>query len=473
MIIKSDPETITPYLSDQSGLNGAFCEKVYIPEDYQEVLEVLKQSYLDNLLITISGAGTGVTGGRLPFGGIVISLEKLNKVLEIADDFMVVQAGVSLDTIHKLAKGKKLIYPPDATEWNAFVGGNIATNASGARSFKYGATRKYIEEIKVALPDGNLLDIQRGKIFANRKVFTFGRDYNFEIPRYLMPEIKNAAGYFSKENMDLIDLFIGSEGTLGVILETKLRLLPFDGEIFSAFVFFDKNSKALDFVAELRNLDVLSIEYFDKNSLNLLRQKVSQIPLNKEAAIFFEKEYFDNDIEEALIEWLEILSKYKIHDDDIWATFDENKEFEFKNIRHELPVIVNEIVKSRGFAKVGTDIAVPLKNFDLMFSYYIKYLEESKIDYLIFGHIGDCHLHANILPKNAEEEKKAKDIYVELVKKAVSLGGTVSAEHGIGKLKHKFLLEMYGQKGIDEMIRVKKVFDPKLLINRGNIFKVT
>ncbi len=473
MIIKSDKDTISPYLTDQSGLNGSYCERVFVPENYSEVSDVLKYAFQNSLPVTVSGSGTGVTGGRLPFGGIVISLEKLNKIISFDNEYLVVQAGVPLSEIHSFLKKQNRIYPPDSTEWSASIGGNIATNASGSRTFKYGPTRKYVKELKIALPNGDILDIPRGEFVAKGSWFETPFLPPFEIANYKMPDIKNAAGYYSQKNMDLIDLFIGSEGTLSVILEAKLKTLYFNGQLLSFFVFFDDYSQVLDFVAKARKQNLLSIEFFDENSLILVRKNFSQIPKNKKAAVFFEEEILDKTpdaVEKAIGKWSEILSEFNIDDKYIWAAVEEDKEEEFKKIRHEVPVQVNEIVKLRKIPKVGTDIAVPEENFNEMFSYYLQLFASEKIDYLIFGHIGDCHLHANILPKNIEEMKTAKEIYLKLVKKAILLNGTVSAEHGIGKLKHQFLKEMYGEDGLKEMVRIKKIFDEKGILNRDNIF---
>lgn len=285
-----------------------------------------------------------------------------------------------------------------------------------------------------------------------------------------MPNIKNAAGYYSKPGMDLIDLFVGSEGTLGVVVEASLKLLPLAGYTFAAFAFFDSNEKTLDFVKDAKGQDALAIEYFDKNSLDLLRTKFDSIPLGKEAAIFFEEEITLEKEGIFLDRWAALLEKNGVNIDSVWSATEPLKELEFKKIRHELPVLVNEIVRSRGIAKIGTDIAVPENRFPEMMDIYKRELSASGMDHLIFGHIGDNHLHANILPKNEREREKAKKIYLGFAKTAVAFGGTVSAEHGIGKLKHAFLREMYGDAGLREMARVKKYLDPKGILGRDNIF---
>lgn len=488
MIIKSDKDVIEAYLHDESGLLGAHCDKVLIPETYSEVSDILKEASSKNIPVSISGAGTGVTGGRLPFGDNVLSLEKLDNILSVNPGSMTVQAGVPITKIHQAAGSIGYVYPPDATEWDASIGGNIATNASGSRSFKYGSTRQYIDSIKVVLANGEILDVPRGKYLAKGLTIEILNPKSealtkFQIPNIQMPNIKNAAGYYSKPDMDLIDLFIGSEGTLGVIVEARLKLLPVEGYTFAAFAFFDSNEQALAFVKDAKSrtflsrknmdpkgLNALAIEYFDKNSLSLLRNKFGNIPSDKNAAIFFEEEITPEREPGFLDDWAALLEKNGVNIESVWSATEPEKEAEFKKIRHELPVLVNEIVRSRGIAKVGTDIAVPWEKFPEMFSVYVKELSASGMDHLIFGHIGDNHLHANILPKNEAERQKAKEIYLRFARTAVALGGTISAEHGIGKLKHAFLREMYGERGICEMVRVKKYLDPKMILGRDNIF---
>lgn len=467
MIIKTDQSAIKSYLEDASGLTGAHAEKVYLPENYNEVQEILREANSKKTPITISGGRTGVVGGCLPFGGEVMSFDRLNKILKISNGSIIVQLGVLLSQLKEAAESENYFYPPDPTEPSATLGGNIATNASGARSFKYGPTRRYVKKIKVVLANGEIFEIARGKYFANDNIFKLPV-YNFKIPDYTMPEIKNSSGYFSKKSMDLIDLFVGSEGTLGAVVEAELEILPKTGSIFGCFAFFENKKNAFDFVFEAKKKNCLSIEYFNDKSLKLLGKKYPQIPQSAESCIFFEKEIENED--SYLEDWAEILEKYNADFEKIWISDNPNKEKEFVEIRHALPELVNEIVRKNGFPKLGTDIAVPDNNFLEMLQTYEESLAALNIDYLIFGHIGSSHLHVNMLPKTLVEAEKVKELYLHFVKKAISLSGAVSAEHGIGKLKHGFLKEMYGDHGINEMIRVKQYFDPNFILGLGNIF---
>ena len=217
-----------------------------------------------------------------------------------------------------------------------------------------------------------------------------------------------------------------------------------------------------------RGLNALGVEYFDENALALLRPKYPQIPAAAKALIFIEEEISREREGQYLAEWGGLLEKFGAIDS--WTADNPKKEKEFKEFRHALPEAVNEIVKRRGFSKVGTDMAVPADKFPEMFKYYYEILAKTSMEHLIFGHIGDNHLHVNILPRSEEEVQAAKGLYLDFVRKAVGLGGTPSAEHGIGKLKHLFLREMVGEAGIMEMVRIKKILDPACILGRGNIF---
>ena len=171
MLVKTQSDEIQNYLIDASNLQGGFAEKLFIPESAEEVSEILKEAGKNKIPVTVSGARTGTVGGAIPFGGYIISLEKLNKIKEINRDekFAIVESGVLLNDFQKAVEAENLFYPPDPTEWSCQIGGTAATNASGARSFKYGATRNFVEQLEVILANGEILDLNRGdKLFGKR-----------------------------------------------------------------------------------------------------------------------------------------------------------------------------------------------------------------------------------------------------------------------------------------------------------------
>ncbi len=153
-----------------------------------------------------------------------------------------------------------------------------------------------------------------------------------------------------------------------------------------------------------------------------------------------------------------------------WFTTTEQDREKMRAFRHALPVSVNERVVRNKQKKIGTDMAVPDENFSAFFGFYKETLDASGIDYVIFGHIGDCHLHANLLPKDDAEAERARHFYGRFIAQAIMLGGTISAEHGIGKLKSKYLNVMMGERYLNEMVELKRAFDPNGILGRGNMF---
>lgn len=476
MLTKKDPAFIQSYLEDSSNIKGARAEKVVIPESVEEVSSVLKEANSDKTPVTISGARTGQSGGSIPFGGIVLSTEKLNAVKDIrkflSGGRATVEPAVLIEELKEKSRDKGLFYTYDPTEQTAFVGGTIATNASGARSFRYGPTRKYVKALTLVLADGAVLALKRGEIRAKGKTFSFevGRKrYTFDLPAYRMPLAKSSAGYYAEDNMDLVDLFVGQEGTLGVIVGAELLLLDRPGEFFSCFAFFTDEKVAWDFAGDAQKLKPVSIEYFDRNSLEIMSEKYANVPRGREAAIFFEDEIAGS--EDVVLErWEKALAGRGVSADNTHVAMSEKARREFLNKRHFVPERMNEMAKGSGFPKVSTDLAVPREKSQDMLNFYKKNLKASGLRYFMFGHIGDAHLHVNILPSGKSEYDNAKKMEMAFAKKAVSFGGTVSAEHGIGKRKKELLKLLYGDRGVREMRSVKKALDPNLILGRGNIF---
>jgi len=186
--------------------------------------------------------------------------------------------------------------------------------------------------------------------------------------------------------------------------------------------------------------------------------------------VYFEQDC-KKDREEHVVDlWMGLLERHNALMDKTYFADSEREREKLSEFRHALPEMINEIVKQRKFPKVGTDIAVPEKAFPEMFRFYKERLAVSEIDFVIFGHIGESHMHVNMLPKSEAEFKKSRVVYMDFVKKAVGLGGTVSAEHGIGKLKHAFLEAMYGKNAINDMAMLKKSLDPACILGLDNIF---
>lgn len=500
----TDSDAFASYITDASNTHGR-ADCVFVPEHIEQVQEAVRRCYTEGTEIHIAGNGTGLVGGRVPTRGAVISLERLRKhSIDIPALRGTVQSGLSMREWQQAVSDHGLLYPPDPTEWSAAMGGTFATNASGARTFRYGPTRRYVEALRVVLASGELLSLRRGDSVAqsgllhlrtgnfgsgsvNVSTDTSGNSsvISVPVPSYSMPSTrKHAAGYYSTPSMDAVDLFIGSEGTLGVIVEADVRLVPEPENVLGMIVFFTNHDSLLDAVDVLRgdastnsengSRQSLSqsrlVEFFDQRALAMIRPKYPQIPERALAALWIEVEYNAKEEDQVFEEWTGFLDSATDLSSDTWFASDARRHAELRAFRHALPSAVYEKVSDSGSTKIGTDIAVPPHQFRTFFSFYQRVLNEYNVDYVLFGHIGDCHLHANIFARSPEEHARMMLIYDMCIAEGLRLGGTVSAEHGIGKLKKKYLHAMYGDTGIEAMRAVKKALDPTGIFSPGNMF---
>ncbi len=495
------------YLIDESKYEGE-ASILFFPLCESHIIDFLKEMNLRKISVTISGGRTGIVGGAVPQGGALLSLEKMNKILDVnrtdINWMITVQPGLLLTefrkalektqltqyitnslqnskSIHRfLDESENWIYAPDPTEETASIGGTVATDASGGKSYRYGSTRMYIERIRVVLTNGDVLDITRGKYLINDgRITIIGSEVKeILLPNIPLPKIKNTAGYMCTKNMDLIDLFIGSEGTLGVISEVTLKLIKKPGNIGTLISYFNSEDNAITF-ASLLNEDthILSTEFFDSNSLSLLKDDAElTIKENYAAAIltdFFYKN--DLDLEHTGNRLENKLNSCKSNLGNTSLGISESEIEKIHNIRHKLPERINKEIaqikkKYSSVHKIGTDTAVPQSSFKKLLNNYHSALKKSQLLFVIFGHIGESHIHVNIIPKNIYEFQKGKELSLKLANMAIKLGGTGSAEHGIGKLKRNLLPLMFTKEQIKSMVTIKKLFDPNDILSRGNMF---
>jgi D-lactate dehydrogenase (cytochrome) len=410
------------------------------------------------------------------------------------------EAGVTLDTIHSFLKDphayketipgadlldKGYLFAPDPTEKSAQIGGMAAVNASGARSFRFGAIRNHIVGCKIVITNGDLLSLTRGQYLMGSNgcdLITERGDF-IHVPTltYKNPEIKNAAGYYSRPHMDILDLFIGSEGTLGAIVEVTISLVK-SPSIIAGLSFFPTRDCAFGFVDTLRNHSAtISLEYFDPSALLFINRyhdkfsdRLPPFPEGMTTGILWE---WDNNMvpfERYIDTFDSHLNNFKSSLELTWSPSHNSEKDFLKEFRHALPEAVNcAVAKNKlnnsKLHKIGTDTAVPCTSFYNNFYTTLQLIESTGIPFVIFGHIGDCHLHINFLPEDEPQRIKSMELYEELMKKAVEAGGTISAEHGIGKIKRKYLPLMYNREALDQMKAVKAVFDPNGMFNTGNL----
>jgi FAD/FMN-containing dehydrogenase len=353
-----------------------------------------------------------------------------------------VGTGALLRDVQAAASAAGQFYAPDPTENTSSIGGNIGANASGSRSFRYGATRKHVVALRVVHMDGRIVEYRRGQ-----KV-------DFDVPRIALPRTrKHSAGYRLEPGMDAVDLFIGSEGTLGVVTEAELQLLPAPGEILGGVVFFPSEEAALDAVDRWRPVPGLRmLEFLDSRSVRLM-----EVPHGAAVLIELEGEH-DLDMTGAL-------------ESESWFGSSAADRERFRQFRHRLPERIHEKLRRAGFVVLATDYAVPVERNRDILAIYRSVLEKNFGDrFVMFGHIGDAHVHTEVLPETQEEWERATSIAVDLAKEVVAMGGTVGAEHGLGKRKAHLLPLQYVSADIEAMRAIKRRFDPQELLGQGNLF---
>lgn len=486
------------YLRDESRCVGV-ADSISFPRNEAEVITVVKAVQAEGKSLTTQGARTGITAAAVPQGGHVLNMSRMNAIGEIRrtahGGVLTVQPGVLLQDIVQAVNAEGLFFPPDPTETSASIGGMVACNASGAMTFRYGPTRRWVNSLRVVLSDGDTLTLTRGGQQAQGRAFSLvtdgGRTIAGALPRYTPPAVKSAAGYYVDDDLELIDLFIGMEGTLGIITEIELLLMPKPAAVMALTAFLPSEEAALTFVKLLRGntpagrQQPVAIEFFNHDALNLLRrmktesaafEKIPALNPNFHTAVYVEYHgESDEELEGAMMQALEEIEMLGGSGDDTWAATNMHELATLKAFRHAIPEAVNLLIGQRKqtiptLTKLGTDMSVPDTALETTMTLYHDTLRAAGLESVIFGHIGNNHVHVNILPNSLEEYDRGKKLYFNWAQYVVGCGGSVSAEHGIGKLKLPFLKLMYGGEGIVEMRAVKALFDPAGTLNPGTLF---
>jgi D-lactate dehydrogenase (cytochrome) len=498
------------YLADESRMAATHLETIHFPTTPEQVAEALRSARAAGHRVTVSGARTGITGAAVPLESEeIISLERVRGrpvVRRDGDGWLArVGAGITLAELadaldHGLCEypdGKPerpLFYPIDSTEVSAHIGGTIATNASGARTLHYGPTRAWVWRLTVVTADARVLEIGRGEVAADDGVLLFERPDGergaVRTPDVPMPRSKHTAGYYLRSDMDALDLFVGSEGTLGIVVEAELRLAEKPASRLFLTQFVDGPEEAVGMVVACKahaGLDPLALEYIGPGAMGLLRTmgrqtpayvEVSRLPADAEAAVYAEIAFADEDELDAIHAALgEVAEQAGLDLARSWAGFGDKDLEEMKRMRHAVPETVNTIIGRRKrdvleLHKVGTDMSVPDESLGAMMAFYRDRLEACGLEHVIFGHIGNGHVHVNILPRSAEELERAEELYMDFAREAVRLGGSVAAEHGIGRIKRPFLPIQFAERDLAAMRAVKTALDPDGALNPGVLFEV-
>ncbi|MDP8221466.1 MAG: FAD-binding oxidoreductase [Candidatus Stygibacter frigidus] len=492
-IIKSKSK-LAEYLHDESRLSGN-AEYLVFARTAADIQEAVNYCLEHQLVLTIQGSRTGITGGSVPESGMILNLEKMNKITGIRKDtkgnyYLRCEPGLKLvelrevlnkrqyDTSIWVADDKvvwrefsrlgRYIFPPDPTESSASLGGMASCNASGARSYKYGAMRQWISQVKTINPQKPAQRIKPS-------------EYQINLPD---KDVKNAAGYYLREDSRDFDIYIGAEGTLAVITELEIKLISKPAHCWGVLQFFASESAAMDFCEGLKLLkyQASAIEYFDHNALMLLRgnrqlwQSLPDLQDNWKFAVYYEFEGDDAEIlENAVFAAGDLAEEFGSQESDCWFVDTESGVEQLKEFRHAVPEAINkELDKIRmidpRISKISTDLAVPAGCLGNILKLH-RQAQEQGWRIIVFGHIGNDHLHTNILPSDYESWLAGKELVKSWAEAAVKLGGSVSGEHGIGKIKRDLLELMYGPEGLALFKNIKLQFDPQWLLNRGNIIE--
>lgn len=450
----SDPEVIAGYLRDASNTLG-HASALLRPDSTAQIAEILTQAQAQSMPVTLSAERTSTTGGPVPHGGWILSMERLGG-LRMEGQRIRAGAAVRLGEIQALAVQQGLFYPPDPTSWESCtVGGTLACNASGARSFRYGPTRDWVHAAEVVWANGRVQEVDRETPIPE----------DWPVPGWRPPQVKNATGYFPADN--LLDLVIGSEGTLGVITAATLKLLPQPERVFSLLALFPDTAGALDFVGQARGSGPTPrlIEWYDVNCLDLIRARIPELPAQAQAAVWIEQETDLVGEDRSIEAWAERLAACGALEEHTLLAVDPPSLQKLLRIRHAIPAGINEQVAKNGMPKVGTDFSVPDSSLGEMMAAYAAV----EMDHVLFGHVGDNHLHLNLLPTSPQELERAWEIWGTLYDKALSLGGTLSAEHGVGKLKAPYLKKMLGDQGLQSFAALKRRIDPAWILGRDTM----
>lgn len=485
--VSLDKDIIDGFIADSSNLPG-MASAVARPSTEKECAILFSALYQAGIPFTISGGKSNLTGSATPSEGIIVSLSNMLKPeITVNEELKEVTSsiGIILEDMRNEVLEKSsgdLIFPVDPTSRaEAAVGGSLACNASGFTPGAQGSMRYWVKELHVLLPDGNKIVAKRDQYISDNGEFVFncnGKEKVVPIPRHPRAEIKNAGGPFSAENgkMDIIDLFVGSEGIFGIITQCTLTLQNKPKDYLDLFFSLPEEADAIKLRTYLgEHIDggvesLSALEYFGQNGRNYMKNEEVLFNGDDKVGVYVQVPLFDQELEDVAEVWLDMLmdANCNINDDAI-ILMDSDRDREiFQEARHSLPANSLEVVQHRGTFTIMTDALVPEGKFAEFMEFTNNLIDSASMDYLSFGHLGDCHIHFMILPtKNQLDE--AVNIYDKIIAKSAELGGIYSGEHGTGKRKRKDFIKCHGELGIEEIRKTKISLDPEFLLNRENV----
>lgn len=441
-----DVESLEKYSHDETEDLHFSPDVVLKPETTQHVSQILKFCNEKNIAVTAQGARTGLSGGALPlYGGVALSMERFNKILNIDTNNgqVTVEPAVITQVLQQAVAEKNLFYPPDpASKGSCFIGGNLAENSGGPKAVKYGVTNEYVLNLEVVLASGEI-------IWTGANV------------------VKNATGY------NLTQLIVGSEGTLGIITKAVLKLLPLPTKNMLMLVPFHEAEEACKAVATIfqKGITPSGLEFMERDALvwtsKFIGDNSTSIPDHVQAHLLIE---VDGNDEEVLMKDCEnivsVLEQFKI--DEILFADSQAQKDALWNLRRK----VGEAVKSQSIYK-EEDTVVPRYELPKLLVGIKSIGKKYGFHSVCYGHAGDGNLHVNIIKGNLTDDVWDNQLPIairEIFELTVGLGGTISGEHGIGYVQKSYMDIPFGQVELNLMKGIKNVFDPNGILNPGKIF---
>lgn len=440
-----DREALSMYAHDETEDLSFFPEVVVKPRTAKEISEILSYCNSNRIPVTPRGAGTGLSGGALPiFGGVLISMERFNSIIEIDERNLqaTVEPGVITQVFQEAVMEKGLFYPPDpASRGSCFLGGNLAECAGGPRAVKYGVTKDYVLNTEVVLPGGEI-------IWTGANV------------------LKNSTGY------NITQLIIGSEGTLGIITRIVFRLLPYPRHNLLMLVPFFSAEKACEAVPAVFRAGIIpsAMEFMERDAIEWVSRYVeTNLPVKDgvQAHLLIEVDGNDPDVLMKECEKIaEVMGQFEC-DEILFADTPEQKNKLWKMRR-----AVGEAVKSHSVYK-EEDTVVPRAELPRLLKGVKEIGKKYGFSSVCYGHAGDGNLHVNIIRGEMSEEawqNKIPSGIREIFKLCISLGGTISGEHGIGLVQKPYMDIPFNEVQINLQKGIKTLFDPNHILNPGKIF---
>jgi len=442
--VLTDYEDRYCYAYDATAIGEALYlpDAVVLPENKEQICQVVKIANENNIPIVPRAAGTNLVGGCIPLkGGIVMHLSKMNKILNIDRNNLIctVQPGVIVGNLQQEVSDLGLFYPPDPASLKvSTIGGSIAQSSGGPRGFKYGTTKDYVLGLEVMLADGTLLK-------------TGGTT------------VKNVTGY------NLTQLFVGSEGTLGIVVEATLKLIPKPEEQQVMLAYFESINQAAEAITGIISAKITpaTLDIMDKNTMTTIENfHHVGLPTNMEAVLVLEVDGFKESVAVQTQQIIDICNKFGAKNirvsqnqqeaDELWFA----RRSAFGAVARLRPNVLTE------------DAVVPRDKIPEFITKTREIFDRYNLTVCIMGHAGDGNIHPNVSLdlRNKEEAENFEKAAEELFDTAIELGGSLSGEHGIGMLKSGFMRKALDENSIKYMKEIKKLFDPKNILNPGKIF---